>query len=182
VSRLFEIIRRDWFLLGVCLVLTGAYFFYFVGRAHVDLSIDVEKRTFFRVYWSEQGESFSQAHHARVLVSPEQQDYQFFLTDIGNISTIRIDPHEYTGKSVISRLVISQKGWESIKMGGDRSFAALAPLAHIDAFTTDHNKLETISSGNDPQFLYGLTAQPASFGWFAELFRLLIIFLLLYAG
>lgn len=180
VSRTIHTIVRDWFLLGVCLLLCLAYFFGFVNRATVDLSIDVEKRTFFRVYWAEEGEEFSASANSRVLVNPGKHHYQFYLTNIGHIDRLRIDPHDYPGDSVIQQLTLSQKGWQPISLVGQKSGSALKPNNQVGEFSLDADGLLTRSIGKDPHYIWKPRFIAEPFGWPGELARLLILFGVIY--
>lgn len=173
--------RSELFLIAACVLLCAAYFFCFVNRAAVEVTIEVDKRTYLRVYWADEGENFSAARHSRVFVSPDQRDYRFYLTDIGSVERLRLDPHDYKGVSTIRRFVISQKGWQPTALIGGQT-AALDPGEQVEAFTMNSAGLKTVSSGRDPQFVWAPSFERDTFGWPAEIARLLAFFLLLYLG
>ena len=189
-------IWRHRFLITACLVLSAGYFLFFVDRAVVDLSISVDKRTFFRIYWAAADQGFAEERHARVLVSPDRRDYRFYLTDLGRIERLRIDPHDFKGESVhpdeavhigassyyvdhwlppvvLHRLTFSQKGWQSIDVtSSGEGFSSFQPHAQIAASSLRADGLHTVSSGNDPNYLYQPVPEPAPFGWPGESCRL----------
>jgi hypothetical protein len=170
--------RSEWFLIAVCALLCAAYYGYFVNRALVEVNIDVDKRTFLRIYWAGEGEDFSAGRNSRVLVSPEQREYRFYLTDIGTVQRLRLDPHDYRGTSTIHRLVIKQKGWQPVTLIG--AHAVLQPNGQVAGFSLDANRLVTISSDRDPYFVWQPTLVRGVFGWPAESARILALFLLFY--
>ncbi|MBE0583129.1 MAG: hypothetical protein IH612_05130 [Desulfofustis sp.] len=183
LSRISAYVWKNWFLIGACLFLCAAYYYSFVDRAVVDLSITVEKRTFFRLYWAASDQEFSEARQVRVLVNPDRRDYRFYLTDLGGIDRLRVDPHDFKGKSTIHRLVFSQKGWKPIDIGSNEDgFSSLQPLSQVAVSALQEDGLHTVSSGNDPNYLYLPVLEPVVFGWPGEICRLLAMFLLLYGG
>ncbi|MDX9894164.1 MAG: hypothetical protein RBS34_01885 [Desulfofustis sp.] len=182
IARIVSALRNHWFLIGACLLLCTAYFQYFVDRARVDLSITVEKRCYFRLYWAGSDEPFTEQRSVRLLVSPEQRDYRFYFTDLGNVQRIRVDPHDYEGTSTIHRLAFAQPGWTTRRLFGDNGFSALQPLTQIERSAATPDGLLTVSSGNDPTYLYQPQLLPAQWDRTHEAVRLLVMFLLLYGG
>lgn len=170
--------RSEWFLITVCVLLCAAYYFCFVNRAMVDVSIEVEKRTYLRVYWAQEGDSFSASRHSRILVSPDKRDYRFYLTDIDTIDRLRLDPHDYQGTSTIHRLSIRQKGWQPVAL--TEPDVTIDPVEQISEFSLNEQGLATTSSGRDPQFVWVPSFARETFGWPGESARLLVLFLLFY--
>ena len=183
-----DLIARLWrhkFAAIICLIACTAFYAFFVNRAHVDLTIEVEKRTVFKIYWAEEGEHFSERKMAQVLVKPERQNYSLTLTNLKNISRLRIDPQEFAGRSVISKLIIKQNGYSEISLASSEEFAQLKPLAQIRTHSTEGNKLETVSSGKDANYLLELQVQPERFDWTSFIISCLFVcffILLIYAS
>ncbi len=179
MSRILQDLYRDRFLVCVCLILCGVYYFSFVNRALVELTIDVEKRTYFQIFFAEKGEPYSAKHQAKVLVRPDKKTYSFYLTDLDGLERLRIDPHTYVGTSTINRLVISQKGWEPLNFAktGFNSIHSLENIGHSQA---DDSKLVTTSTTKDPQLEFFLSLKKTQFGWQQEILRLLVLFSFLY--
>jgi len=182
MSHLLFRIRRDWFLITVSLFLCAIYFFTFVDRAKVEVEIDVEHRSWFRIYWAEENDGFSRPNHARALIYPGRHTYRFHLTNIGDIAKLRIDPFEYPGNGTIFNLSLSQRGWQKIVLVGDRQ-SDLEPIHQIDSASFDQKGLVIQSTGADPQFLTIPDLVQTNPLWpAAELSRMLVMFFLLYAG
>jgi len=165
MEKLLIQFRRHWFIVVVCLAACAAFYGFFINRAHVDLIIHVDKKTTFKIYWAEAGEHFSEKKMAQVLVRPEIERYGFHLTDLKHIASLRIDPQEYVGKSTIEEIRIRQNGLEDIVLTSSEDFARLKPLDQIEGHSTAQDKLVTVSSGRDPNFLLEVKAAAAPFDW-----------------
>jgi len=165
MDNLITQLRRHWFIVVVCLAACAAFYGFFINRAHVDLTIHVDKRTVFKIYWAEAGENFSEKHMAQVMVRPEVQHYGFHLTNLKNIDRLRIDPQEYAGKSVIDEIRIRQNGIEDISLSSSSDFARLKPLDQIEGHSTALDQLVTVSSGKDPNFLFEVHPVADPFDW-----------------
>ncbi|MBB5346586.1 hypothetical protein JWG42_01800 [Desulfoprunum benzoelyticum] len=165
MGNLFGQFRRHWFIVVVCLAACAAFYAFFINRAHVDLIINVDKRTTFKIYWAEAGEHFSEKKMAQVLVKPERQKYSFFLTDLKNIASLRIDPQEYVGRSTIEEIRIEQNGLQDIVLTSSEDFARLKPLDQIEGHSTAQDTLVTVSSGRDPNFSLEVRAVAEPFDW-----------------
>lgn len=145
---------RNTFLPVLCLLGCVLYQMLVIDRAQVDLSIEVEKKTRFKIYWAEEGEEFSERRVGEILVRPDRRTYTFHLTDLSNVRRLRIDPHQYLGTSTISGLRIRQAGIEDIDLltgDGDRG---LRPLSQIAEHSRQDGKLVVRSSGKDPTMEY----------------------------
>ncbi|NNF47868.1 MAG: hypothetical protein HKN69_13970, partial [Desulfofustis sp.] len=93
-----------WVTAAVCLLGCFYYFFFFYNRALVEVEIEVEHKTRFKLYWAQNNESFSEDHASGVTVVPGRSSYTFFLTNLGGIDQLRIDPFQYQGSGIIKRL------------------------------------------------------------------------------
>jgi len=136
----------------LCLVLCGYYYYFFFNRAYVELDLQVSKNTSFKLYWAAENERFSEKNRSLVKVSPDQTHYTFFLSDLDKISQLRIDPHQYEGEAMISKLTISQKGFRQFSI----DFNNVKPLFDILEYEVEANQMRVVSSGDDPNFNYNL--------------------------
>ncbi|MGW8158249.1 MAG: DUF2142 domain-containing protein [Desulfoprunum sp.] len=163
-----KIITSPWrhiFIFVVCLAACAAFYSFFISKAHVDLTIHVDKRTVFKIYWAKAGENFSENNMTRVLVKPEIQQYGFHLTNLKQIDRLRIDPQEYVGKSEIEEIRIRQNGVKEIVLTSSKDFDQLKPLEQIEGYSTAQDKLVTVSTGIDPNFLLEVHAVAEPFDW-----------------
>ncbi len=165
MGNLLENLVRHKFAWLLCLAACISYQVFFVNRAHVDLTIHVEKRTVFKIYWADADQVFSEKKMAQVLVNPEHKNYSFFLTDLHDIKFLRIDPQEYIGTSSIERIRIKQNGSKEILLASTEAFSRLKPLAQIGQYSFANNILKTSSIGKDANFFYELHLEPEDYDW-----------------
>jgi len=175
MGKLFENLVRHKFAVFLCLIVCVAYQVFFVDRAHVELTIQVEKRTVFKMYWADAGEQFSEKNMAQVVVKPERKNYSFFLTDLNNIKMLRIDPHEYIGTSSIEKIRIKQNGSKEIVLASTEAFSHLKPLGQIANFSVENGILKTSSSGNDANFSYAVSLESEEYGWRSVILGYIVI-------
>ncbi|HBI15670.1 MAG TPA: hypothetical protein DDY20_09185 [Desulfobulbaceae bacterium] len=169
-------ILKNWkFPLFVSILLSFLYVHYFGSRAFVELDIQVEKTTWFKIYWAKPGKLFSEKNMARIRVRPEQEHYRFFLTNLRSVEQLRIDPHQYEGEAVVKKLEISQSGMQTIRFAGADDFAGLEPIFQVAQSSFREEGFAVISSGGDPQFLYIVTS-PGTLPWLQEMLRIAAIF------
>lgn len=173
-----NISKHSLLILALALISAFLYIRFFENRASVDLDISVTQRTWFKIYWAENDQDFSEKNMARVRVKPGREEYKFFLTDIGKIDKLRIDPHQYTGSSTLSSLVISQNFFKPIVFNSPEEFQQLLPVLQV--LKHDYNSdegLTTLSHGKDPAYIAKITPEQqrtmVSYGYM--LFRVAII-------
>ena len=142
-------------------LLSFLYFHYFENRAFVELEIKVQHKTWFNIYWAENGKGYSKWKRARVRLLPEKQRYSFYLTDLRKAGNLRIDPHMFEGEVILKALKISQNSLRPIKITTKSSFKQLHPLFHIDSLQWKADGLHILSTGNDPQLELKLNLQKA---------------------
>ncbi len=106
-------------------LLSFLYLHFFENRAFVELEIQVPQKTWFNIYWAEDGKEYSKWRRARVRVTPEKQQYRFYLTDLRKIRRLRIDPHMYEGEVVVKGLQISQNSLLSLELTTKNEFKQL---------------------------------------------------------
>lgn len=171
----FSLLWRHKFAGVICLLACAFFALFFINRAHVDLSIEVEKRTVFKIYWAEAGEHFSERRMAQVIVKPERKNYSFTLTNLKNIDRLRIDPQAFPGRSAIEKISIRQNGYKEIRLATSEDFAKLKPLEQIGSHSTEGDKLETIATGKDPNYLLEIDVEPQQFDWSSAIVSCLAI-------
>ena len=175
MEKLIENLVRHKFAWLLCLLACLAYQVFFVSRAYVDLKIQVEKKTFFKIYWAGEGQGFSEKRMALALVKPDRKQYGFFLTDLRKVKQLRIDPQQYAGTATIEEIRIRQNGFKEIRFASTEDFSRLKPLAQIAKYSGKDNKLEVQSSGVDPNFSYQVTLEAERFDWYGILFGYVLI-------
>lgn len=165
MENIKEHLQRHKFAYLLCLVVCVSFHVFFINRARVNVTIEVEKRTLFKIYWAGEKQDFSEGNMALASVKPGQKQYSFFLTDIRRVKYLRIDPQQYAGVSTIEDIRIKQNGSKEILLSSTKDFSQLKPLTQIAKYSVQGNKLEVQSSGIDPNFLYQVNLEPEKFDW-----------------
>ena len=169
--------KKWWFPLFVSILLSVLFHYCFVSRAIVDLDLHVSKTTWFKIYWSREGQLFSEKRMARVRVRPNSTHYSFFLTDLRGVDKLRIDTHQYPGEAVLSKLVLRQYGFQPIVFEHKNDFSRLRKFFEINETRLSPDGLVVKSTGSDPQFLYLLQLQPGRSFYLDEIASIFFIFL-----
>lgn len=130
------------------------YYFSFIARAQVNLNIETEKTSWFKIYWAERGAEFSEANSSRIRISARHTSYQFYLTDIGKVERLRIDTHQHEGAVVLRSLTIQQKGYEPLILQSGTDFLSLQRGDQVKKRWVGKEGMHVVSSGEDPNFLF----------------------------
>ena len=157
----------NWITAVVCILLCAYYYFFFFNRALVELDIEVEKRTRFKLYWAVDDEPFSEKNSSVVTLGPTQKHYSFFLTDLGKIDRLRVDPFQYVGSATVQRITLSQTGFEPVTL----DLAAFDPAHDIAETKFGSNGLYVKSTDLDPNLLVEPVIVTKPFSLLLELSR-----------
>ena len=176
-------------MIFACFVALSAvilFWFFFIGRAYVEVELSVDRKTDFKIYWAKAGQLFSEKNMAVAIVSPENTTYSFFLTDVGKVERLRIDTHRYTGEAHLKSLTLRQEGWHPLVLKGAEDFRQMQPLTDIAEYRIDEDGLWLSSSGEDPNFELLVNPDRKSIDPAWLIFRLallaLLVFSFTYAG
>lgn len=135
------------------------------------------------MYWATAGElSYSPTKRARVRIRPDTEHYNFSLTDLRDIDSIRIDPSGTKGKVTVKEITIRQPGLPAIRFSNAEDFTRLRPFGDVDSTLFSDKGWIVTSTGGQPRFQFLLSHTPRSLDWGAEtahFLLLLIPFLLL---
>lgn len=156
------------------------YYWFFFARAYGEIELAVEQPSWFKIYWAEENQPFSEKRAAKVRVKPDRKSYGFYLTDLHNVDRLRIDTHQYEGKARLSRLQLHQKSLASVELVSAGDFAQLSTLAQVEQVTVDDDGLTVASSGIDPNFLLALDLGSQPVNWAEEGVRILALGLLVF--
>lgn len=159
--------RISFLTVFLCVLVCGLYYQFFFNKAHVFLDIEVQQKTLFKLYWSGPDQNFSEQRRALLRVIPGQNTYRFVLTDLSDVSRLRLDPLQYGGEAIIRELTLRQAGFEDYSV----DFSRVEPLHDIAAFEFRGGGLYLMASGGDPNFLIipQFTDKPVD--WVTELLR-----------
>jgi hypothetical protein len=176
---LVETIKKYGFVILLCLAGCTAYWFFLMNIAVVDLTIHVDKRTKFSIYWSQSDNGYSENKMVKVVVTPERDHYQFLLTNLRNVKKLRLDPHRYIGKSTIEKISLSQPGIETVHFSFKDGFYPFKEINQITDYLLNENGLVVYSNGKDP-FLGGdFSFNKTAFPWLLEIIHLSFICLVI---
>ncbi len=179
MSMLVEKLKKHSLVLLLCLAGCTVYAVFLANVATVNLSIQVEKRTLFQMYWAQANEGYSEKRSVKLIVTPRQEQYQFLLTNLRNVKKLRFDPHKYIGGSIIKKVTIEQKGIQPIHYNFENGFYQFKERNHISDYHLEKNGLVVHSNGKDP-FLGGeFTIEKTAYPWMAEFFRFVFICLVI---
>ncbi len=179
LTYFFEKTEEHKFL--ILLWLTGAilYGYFFGNSARVNLNIDVQKKTVFRMYWAAENQDFSEKRTERLIVTPKKKNYSFTLTDVRKINRLRLDPHQYIGTSRIHQLDLIQNGLKPIQYKAKELFQRFKPANQIETYTVNNTSVEINSNGGDPFLIGELSFEKTSYPWLQESARYLFLCLVI---
>lgn len=168
------------FPLFVGLLLSALFLHFYIHTALVEVDIEVSQTTWFKIYWAEEGQLFSEKNMKRVRVHPGTEHYSFFLTDLRKIHTLRIDPHQYPGEVTLKKLVLRQKGFSPIRFETAGDFSLMHPIYDVFCAHFFPQGFVVESTGKDPQFSYLVNLEPGSSYLFQTLISIGSIFILVF--
>lgn len=161
------------------------YYAFVVHTARVTVEIEVDETSRFGIYWAEGNKGYSEKNLATVLAHPDRSEYSFYLTNLGKLSRLRIDPHCYTGAVTLKRLEIHQEGYEPIVLASEEDFQQLVPLQQIAETRVDSKGLWIRSTGEDPNLELLIAPEKTGFNFIWLLVRFLaiggVVFTVIYA-
>lgn len=165
-------VARYILLLLLAALLSISYHFLIVHKAVVDLEVDTDGRTIFKVYWAGEGELFSEKKMARINISPIQNAYSFRICDLGNVTKLRIDTSERPARVNIKAFSVRQQGYPVIYLKNMEDFYKLQVLEGVKKTIIDENGFTVIPENNDPQLLFRLPPLTRSLMFFSELLQI----------
>ena len=174
------------FSMGVACVLCVLYLVFFGFRALVEVEVQLKSPnpSFFKIYWADEGDAFTEKNMRQVRVRPNKEKYSVFLTHLGNVDRLRIDPLEYTGEINLKKIKISQQGYQSLELSGIDDFAQLNPLKDVEqdmasesATNPQDNSFKVVTTGRDSQFEWTVSNQRNAIFPLLHIINLLLIIL-----
>jgi len=174
VTHLFK--YRFIFLLSLCAAVVYGHFY--LNRAHVEIRIQAPGQTYFKMYWASDGEqSYSNDKMARIRIKPETEEYSFFLTDLRDADTLRIDPAGMTGQVIVKEITISQPGLPTIHFSKAEDFVKLRPFGDVKSTEFSKNGWLVNSTGRNPRFQFHIPMAKRNINWISEAGRFVMLLL-----
>ncbi len=159
MRQLASLVGNNKFFIILFILCCFCYSHFFVNRALVELTVDVEKKTPFQIFWAKDDQSYSSYRMVEVYLRPSIKKYSFYATNLRSADKLRIDTHIYQGKVTIHSLNIKQTGLPDIQFKTKDDFATLTPLNQIGSISATNNGVTIVSTGNDPMFELRLEKQ-----------------------
>ena len=161
--------------LGVILCIIYLYFFAYRALVEIELEIDSPYPGYFKVYWAEDDQAYKEKNARQVLITGYRQKYSMFLTNLANVSRLRIDPIEYQGIAKLKRLSISQPGYDPLILESEDELARIKPLQQIHSTSFVDNVLVLETTGEDGQLELTIDPNQVTFFPFIHLLNLILI-------
>ena len=163
VRTLFQKLFGGWsmFSIGMASVLCVVYLVFFGFRALVELDVQLQtpRASFVKIYWADEGKAFTESNMSQVLIRPGKQKHSVYLTHLGNVDRLRIDPLEYAGEIDLKRISLSQRGYQTIELITEQQLDLLKPLKEVE-FKKLNNETGTgiglVTTGRDSQVEWDL--------------------------
>lgn len=171
------------FILFLSLIAALVYSYFYLNRAHVEVRVQAPGHTFFTMYWANADEqSYSGTKRERIRIRPDTERYGFFLTDLRDINSLRIEPSGMKGKVTVKEIIIRQPGLPTIRFSKAEDFSRLRPFGDVESTEFSNKGWIVTSTGSHPRFQFLIPHTPRALDWVSESSRfllLLIPFLLL---
>lgn len=161
----------------VCLLAYGIYLYFFAFKAQIEFEIEISgaKQAIFKVYWSDGDRGFTEANSNQITISNQQRTYSMLIGNLGSSRRLRIDPIEFFGKAKISRIEITQIGYESIILSTNKDFQQLEKLQQLNTLVYENNTLVLSTTGKDSQLLLNVNPVKNTLFPLVHIFNLLLI-------
>lgn len=151
-----------------------AYYYLAVNRAVVNLEVETDNRTLFKMYYKGQEGNWSESRVATVALKPGVHHYSVRLTNIEKISELRIDPSEKPANVTIRSMIIRQYGFQPLRLDS-QNLAQIKPLAGIAALNITGEGLTVTPANGDPQLLYSLPDPVKTSSWAGEVLGIVVL-------
>jgi hypothetical protein len=142
------------FVVGLALVLCLLYLYFFAFRAIVqfELNYDFSQPSLFKVYWAGEGEDYSENRMNQVLVTDYRTQYRMFLSSLGDIERLRIDPIEFQGTVRLGSMIISELGYQTESLESPSDLQRIEPRQQALPVDVDGDGVLITTAGRDGQF------------------------------
>ena len=161
------------------LMVSAVYLYFFAFKAHVELEIklDTQVQAWFKVYWADEGEPYTEARMQQVLIDGVHRKYSMFIDNLTNITKLRIDPIEFKSGFEFRTIKITQVGFKDIEFSKTKGFDDLIPVQHIDNILPSELGLQFKTIGRDSQFEYHHDAEASGLFPFEQILVVISILL-----
>jgi hypothetical protein len=174
-----------WSLLFCIFLLMTGYYFLIMDSGLLQLELETDTRTVFKVYWPKKNGLFSERNMTELLIEPGKKHYAVRVNNTAKVGYLRLDPSEKTAWVTIRKLRIKQWGYSDYLVHNRKDFEKLETISGVESLTRHDLGVTVQVKSTDPQLRIQLPARKQLFSPFTdstELTRLLCIGLLAVAG
>ena len=171
-------------VLFVLILMTG-YYFLVVNSGLLQLELETDTRTVFKVYWPNRTGNFSERNMTELLIEPGKKIYSVRVNNTTKINSLRLDPSEKTAWITIKGLRIRQWGYPDCLMRSQGDFEDLEVISGVESLTRHDQGVTIQVKSSDPQLKLHLPSRERLFAPLtdpADAARLLSVALLAIAG
>ncbi len=150
------------------LIFSAAYYFLIFNKAVIELELETDIRTVFKVYWPNQHGQYSERNSAQLLLKPGLSQNQLRLANLAGLGRLRLDPSENkTASLVIRRITLRQSGFPNDELRRKEEFAArLRATAEVEQLRLlPEGGVSMTVRGPDPQLELTLPTLERRFSW-----------------
>ena len=127
------------------------------GNTTVQINIETDKKTIFKVYWAEAGLPFTENGSSAIKIGPAKSRYTIFVADLTKIQRLRFDPAKTSAKMRIHSIAIESGIHQKIILNTKESFKKLKLLHGIRNIVYGDRGMAFETDGGDPQFELTIT-------------------------
>ncbi|WP_446011809.1 hypothetical protein [Candidatus Electrothrix sp.] len=183
-QRLTKKHGKWWSLLFCFVLLTTGYYFLVMNSGLLQLELETDTRTVFKVYWPKKNGQLSERNMNEFLIEPGKTSYSVRVNNTAKVGYLRLDPSEKTAWVTIKQLRIKQWGYPDYVVRSQEDFARLEIISGIESLTRNDQGVTVQVKSRDPQLKLHLPARGQLFSpWTdpAEAIRLFCVALLVIA-
>ncbi|CAK8713859.1 hypothetical protein GMJAKD_03095 [Candidatus Electrothrix aarhusensis] len=137
-------------VLFVLILMTG-YYFLVVNSGLLQLEIETDTRTVFKVYWPKKNGHFSERNMTELLIEPGKKTYSVRINNTAKIDYLRLDPSEKTAWITIKQVRIKQWGYPDYLLRSQGDFENLEILSGVESLTRQDQGVTLQVKSSDPQ-------------------------------
>ncbi|MCI5157238.1 MAG: hypothetical protein D3906_02165 [Candidatus Electrothrix sp. AUS1_2] len=178
--------KHRWRQLLFCiLLLMSGYYFLVVDSGLLQIELETDARTVFKVYWPKTNGYFTERKMREFLIEPGKTTYSVRINNTAKVPYLRLDPGEKTAKVTIKTLRIKQWGYPDYFLQSKGDFANLEIISGVESLTRHEQGVTVQVRSKDPQLKLYLPHRERLFSPLAdttELTRLFCVLLVATAG
>lgn len=144
------------YVLFFSFVLALAYHYLVEHKAFVELNVETNARTIFKIYWKKADGNWTERRVAPLVIDKEHQTYSFSIGDLGKIAALRIDTTEHLAEVKIKSIILKQNGYQPLRVDSKAAYEQIRAIEGIKDLRVEEDGLVVIPANKDPQLLFDL--------------------------